>query len=249
MARQTGYTSNVFYHFVGRHDPPNHDVNYNILLRVLDSGQISYPPHIRTRENQTGYRFNWDKNLLSQELIVPTVTCYCDIPIDHLGIHTTKYGRFGIGFDKSLLVKYGARPVIYLPYQPSDWTSPSPYGMDLIRDIEQRYRSFWELVVSKTEEEEAPSRELGKQSKSQNAAIHEMSDIFVKDFLAFAKPFNVSLADDHPANYYMEREWRKFGFFYFQPDEIESIFLATSYAERLREDRPQYSGTKLIECA
>lgn len=42
-------------------------------------------------------------------------------------------------------------------------------------------------------------------------AMHEASGLIEKDYLAFVKFWNVDLPDDHEENFYLEREWRKFG--------------------------------------
>ena len=47
--------------------------------------------------------------------LAPEIVCFCDIPFDELGIHCTKYGRFGLAFDKSFMVGQGAASVMYLP--------------------------------------------------------------------------------------------------------------------------------------
>lgn len=41
--------------------------------------------------------------------------CFCDIPDSALSIHTQKYSKFGIGFDKTFVAKQGAHPVMYVP--------------------------------------------------------------------------------------------------------------------------------------
>src|SRR5256885_12523040 len=75
------YISNdELFHFVGRNDPTDHEANYQILLAVLNCGCVSHPPHT---SDWGAHRItiNWDKDIFSEELIVPTVTCYCDIPL------------------------------------------------------------------------------------------------------------------------------------------------------------------------
>src|SRR4051812_5389252 len=105
------YISNELFHFVGRSHPTDHETNYQILLKVLDSRCISHPPH-NSDWGAHQITINWDKSIFTEELIVPSVTCFCDIPFETLGIHLKKYGMFGVSFDRSLLIKYGARPVI-----------------------------------------------------------------------------------------------------------------------------------------
>src|SRR5258708_6962023 len=100
------YTSDELFHFVGRAHPNDHEANYETLLKVLRGGHISHPPH-DPNWGKTRQEFNWDKGLITEELIVPTVTCYCDIPMECLKLHTSKYGQFGLSFDRELLIRYG----------------------------------------------------------------------------------------------------------------------------------------------
>ena len=47
--------------------------------------------------------------------VAPAQTvCFCDIPEEHLSIHMQKFGRFGIAFAKSFMIKLGANPVFYI---------------------------------------------------------------------------------------------------------------------------------------
>jgi hypothetical protein len=41
-------------------------------------------------------------------MVVPKCTCFCDIPIGHLEFHARKYGRFGLAFHRSFLIRAGA---------------------------------------------------------------------------------------------------------------------------------------------
>lgn len=68
-----------------------------------------------------------------------------------------------------------------------------------------------------------------------------MDDAFTQQFLAFIKPFNSELPDHDPNNFYLEREWRRFGNLRFQPSEVSSILVASNYVHRLRNDRRSYS--------
>jgi hypothetical protein len=240
------YVSNELFHFVGRSHPINHEANYQILLKVLDSGCISHPPHT---SDWGAHRItiNWDKTIFSEELIVPSVTCFCDIPFETLEIHMKKYGMFGLSFDRALLIKYGARPVIYMPLQPNDpnrgWGTV--YCETMLHDLEQIWRGFREHIVDPVTED-SRSRSLGAKPNSQKDAAMAMDDVFTQQFLAFIKPFNSELPEDHPDNFYSEREWRKFGNLRFQPREVRRVLVARDYVERLIKERPLYSDRVTI---
>jgi hypothetical protein len=236
------YISNELFHFVGRSHPTDHEANYQVLLKVLDSNCISHPPHT-PGHSQHRLVINREKSIFSEKLVAADITCFCDIPLETLGIHMQKYGMFGVSFDRSLLIKNGARPVIYMPLQPSNpyagWGTI--YCETMLHDTEQIWRGFREHVVDPVEGK-SRSRSLGAKPASDKEAVMAMDDIFTHHFLAFIKPFNSDLPDDHPDNFYFEREWRKLGNLPFQPREVAHVLVASDYVDRLENDRSVYSG-------
>lgn len=254
MVRESGYTSRILYHFVGRKDPKDHERNYQTLLKILDSGAVCYrreddEPCEDDSWGDIRITVHWDRTFLTQDLIVPTVTCFCDIPFEHLGVHTNKYGQFGLGFDREYLIYYGARPVMYFPYHPKDLSQISACGANLLNDIKQVFKSFEELVVEPTEKQSKQNtgRFVGEPPESPQRAISAMSRIFGKEFVAFIKAFNCTLSTDYPENYYMEREWRKYQDLRFEPQDVRKIVVNKSYVDRLKRDRSIYAD-KVIEC-
>jgi hypothetical protein len=219
----------------------DHEANYQTILKILDSACVSHPPH-----NPHFYAhqiaFNWDKSIFSEELIVPSITCFCDIPYETLQIHMRKYGRFGLSFPREFLIKYGARPVIYMPMQPSDpnrgWGTI--YCEALLLDLEQIWRGFREHVIDPVAGE-SRSRSMGVKPTSAKDAAMAVDDVFEQQFLAFIKPFNSELADDDPNNFYLEREWRRFGNLSFQPRDVNHVLVDGEYVERLKKERPIYA--------
>jgi hypothetical protein len=53
------------------------------------------------------------------EMYLPQMVCFTDIPIEDLTIHTNKYSRFGIAFSKDFIVKQGGMPIHYIPIESS----------------------------------------------------------------------------------------------------------------------------------
>jgi len=247
---KSGCTSNVLYHFVGRKCPTGHDKNYCNLRKILTQGCVSYWPHSNPEGwGETKYTINWKTNLFSQDqdLIVPTVTCYAEIPFNDLEIHIKKYGQFGIGFEKRLVIYYGARPVMYLPYTPKDRVEPSPYGMHSIENFEEIFKSFAQATDQICEGKSVrKTRLLKTPAGSPEEAISEMCSMFGKDFLAFVKVFDCTLPDDDPANYYMEREWRKYQYLKFNPEQVRKVIVARGFTERILKEFPAYAG-KVVE--
>lgn len=230
------YTSDELFHFVGYSSPHENEINYEVLSKVLGSGCVSHIPH-EDNWGAVSYTIDWGTSLLSEKLIVPTVTCYADIPFESLGIHMKKYGRFGLSFSRDLLIQYGARPVMYVPLRSDDWKSTN--GTTLLNDIEAVYKAFYNHVVSK---DSPQSRQLGKVPNTEAASIRAMNSVFTKDFLAFIKPFNSHLDDEHPGNFYQEREWRKHGNLKFSLADVKRIIVARGYSLRVQKDFPQFTG-------
>lgn len=234
---KTRYVSDELFHFVGHKHPTNDELNYGILKKVLKNRCVSHSPH----ENGWGsvsHIVDLEESLLSEKLIIPTITCYADIPKESLDIHIKKYGKFGLSFPKNLLIKYGARPVMYIPTRSDDWGSI--HGKTLIKDIEAIYKKFNKNFDSKLDESQ--SRPLGIEPTNEHDLIHGIDSIFAKDFLAFIKPFDSELEQDNPDNFYMEREWRKHGNLKFEPDQVCQIYVASpKYALDVKSEFPHFA--------
>ena len=233
----SNYTSDELFHFVGHSSPSDDKKNYEKLGKVLRSNCVSHFPHDNTW-GKVSHITTWDNRLETEQLIVPTVTCYADIPFDALPIHVSKYGKFGIALPSWLLTKYGARPVMYIPMRSDDLQSIN--GLSLLRDIEAIVKGFNEHVFEKRGEEPAEGRKLGKKPNTPEAAIFAIHSMLLKDFLAFIKPFNSELPHNHPNNFYMEREWRKYGNMKFETAQVSRVVVAKGYKEQAAKDFPAY---------
>lgn len=230
------YFSEELFHFVGHTDPSDHEKNYSTLKSILQSGCISHPPH-NTDWGATSITFTWDNALVSG-MIVPTVVCFCDIPREHLSLHINKYGAFGLSLPKGLLARYGGRPVMYVPIRADNHRSP--FGAEMLRDVEQVYRGFRLHILGKVDHGDRVTRMLGTLPASEQEAASAMDSVFTKHFLAFLKPYDLHLAEDHLEHYYAEREWRKFGNQQFSPSDVRRIIVAPGYKQRLGRELPQY---------
>ncbi len=125
------FLSRALFHFVGHANPDDHEKNYSLLRLILESGCVSHPPHAGDW-GAVSYAVDLTKRLHFEELLVPTITCYCDIPFESLPIHTAKYGAFGLSLSRHHLTKYGARPVIYSPVRADDWGNARGGGTALL---------------------------------------------------------------------------------------------------------------------
>ena len=230
------YTSDQLFHFVG-HDAPNDDAaNFKTLCAVLLDCCVSHKPHGNV-PGTFSYIIDIGESLLSGKLIVPTVTCFADIPKTSLRVHVTKYGRFGLGFSRHFLTYKGARPVIYMPLR-SD-VFPGVFGHSLLRDIEAVYKGFQTLCEARMTNTGKPlSRSLGTIPRTEEETLFGVKSLLEMDFLAFLKPFNSELDASDPENYYMEREWRKFANLQFSFNDVTTVYVAHGYKDSLARTFP-----------
>jgi len=56
------------------------------------------------------------------------------------------------------------------------------------------------------------------------------------------KFFDHTLPDDHPNNFYMEREWRVVGNVQFSLPEVVRVLVPSQYGTQLRKDVPEFTG-------
>lgn len=240
----TPYTSDNLFHLVGFKHPGDHINNYETLNKILNDKCVSYSCKVKGW-GETSYVINWNKSLLDEGLIFPKMTCYADIPFSSLDIHVKKYGKFGVSFKREYLIKFGARPVMYVPLSDNHWGSP--FGEKLLLNIEAIYKGFHEHVAVKNEPLiEKKGRFIGDSPQNEIQAIDQIDKIVAKDFLAFIKPFNSHLDSTHPDNFYMEREWRKLGNLVFNPDDVVKIIVAKGFESQLAKAFPHYKS-KIIE--
>lgn len=240
------YVSQEFYHFVGRSTLNDPQQTYDILLKILDDKCISHHPHT-PGWGKVQYKRDLSKKLITEDLIVPTVTCYCDIPFQSLGIHMSKYGRFALSFRRDFVLQYGARPVIYVPYNQLDWMAAHG-GTNVLGEIEAKYKGHHKLVVPKIDKDELKPNLLTSEPTNFSQAVDNLTSVLELHILAFIKPFNTELPEDHSENYYMEREWRKYGNLLFEPSNVESVIVDDAFVDRIKQERPVYAN-KVISAA
>jgi hypothetical protein len=112
MANMQRYISDELTHFVGRHSHSS-DSTYLLLIKIIQSGWITHPPHDPTAKSKTLHVSDVLK-LSSNQSYNINMVCFCDIPVEDFPIHMRKYSQFGIGFKKEFLIAKGANPVFYV---------------------------------------------------------------------------------------------------------------------------------------
>lgn len=235
------YTTDVLAHFVGRKSPQDNDANLQKLLQVLGSGQISYPPHSPDAD-KSAYTITPGKPLHTEELICPTVTCFADIPEKSLPIHLEKYGLFGLGFKREYLIRHGARPVTYVPMFSNEWKYAIG-GRYMLEDLAAIYQGFDIYFDAKVPGMGKPvSRNMREVPRNEEQVLRAVKTVFELYFLAFLKPFNSELPADHIDNYYMEREWRKYGYLKFELSDVAHLWVAKGFKHAIELEYPALSN-------
>lgn len=227
---QQRYISKELTHFVGK-EIPTIDEQYDLLIKIIREGRISHPPHDIKDDIPPdlkydpcySYRFDHRFDASSNKMINPDMVCFCDIPIEDLGIHIQKYSPFGLSFLKPFLIERGVNPVFYIA------RSSGIHGITRGVYFNEGIKLYLE-TCSKYDQATAS----GKKCSSVNS--------FVNDMLCFLKFFDPERADEDNDNFYMEREWRSLFNIHFEINEIERIILPKSFAERFRKDVPDYFG-------
>jgi hypothetical protein len=221
------FVSNTLYHFVGRGRPEADEENLRTLIAILRSMEL------RTCEvagSKGGIRIVRDPAHLSLngEPAEQSVVCMCDIPRDALPFHAERYGKFGIGLSRSVVAQWGGRPVIYIPYSEKAYGNwGKRFASEVHTVLEGLDRFFPESQASK-------SRIAGSPAADAADAVDEASGLITRDLLAFLKFWNVDHPDHHPDNFYLEREWRKFGNLELAPC-LREIIAPAEFHDVLRE--------------
>jgi Putative abortive phage resistance protein AbiGi, antitoxin len=228
------YVSNELTHFVGRGKKP--EEQYMLLVNILNSGWLTHPPH---NPNIIGnILINPEAKLSTNEMYSPQAVCFCDIPVEDIQIHTSKYSCFGLSLSKQLVAQQGGTPVLYLPrnarvHQPHEHSAALlNIGSDEINEDVGPGQLFDRMIPEYDK--------LCFQIPAQTNL--ELMHFLNFHLLSYVKFFESNLADDDPENLYMEREWRVVGNARFALEDVIRIFVPQEYSQRFRADFPGFSG-------
>jgi hypothetical protein len=133
-----------------------------------------------------------------------------------------KYGRFGIVFSKEFLLGKGAHPVFYVPRE-----GPA-FGIDRAQAMDRIAAHMAERGTRGTRPGDDP--------------WYGVAQTIENEMLCFIKFFNAMAAEDDERNTYMEREWRTTHPVHFVLGDVRRIILPEEYAERLRQEIPEFAG-------
>lgn len=172
-----------------------------------------------------------------------------------------------MGFDKKFIAEKGAHPVMYVP-QNYAIVERGDNDKDCVSETPKMPQNYFPYILSTTtyllpllEMCAVPERlPFNISNFAQWLSLFDAN--VVKEFLdknfhplifsvlqgvatnmAYVKLYDVTLSDDHPDNYYMEREWRSLHNVDFELNDIKTIYLPNeSYHDRFMEKFPEYIG-------
>lgn len=168
------------------------------------------------------------------------VCCVADIPKEGLRYHSKRYGKFGIGFKRSSLIKGGFNPVFYTLYDQSiishfisaqDALVDSGEVLSLIEDIESQIDSAREEAPDYCEID-IDTGDAVAAAEGLESAVEEASCELEKS-LAYIKTFDQEGFD----TIYAEREWRSVVPFKFRWGDVDALIMPKKYLNEFKGER------------
>jgi len=251
------YISKELTHFVGgnlreiKDEEQRFEKQYKILIKIIHEKCISSPPHsslqlpegMKYNQTYSPKRISGHHKFSSNDMIIPNIVCFCDIPLGDLGVHINKYSPFGLSFKKSFLIERGANPILYVEKNSAIYYKSILEGKS--RDS-TRLEYLNEMINLFGDNCFPPLKYL--RTKDRTPIIGPPREEcwfiaeFVLDLLCYVKLFDASKMDNDEDNFYMEREWRTLYDVYFEINDIYRIILPSAFNKRFRNDVPEYTG-------
>jgi len=236
---EAGYVSRDLTHFVGRGKPE--EEQYELLLKIVRSGWLTHPPHKPTPGSSL--TVNPNVKLSDNEMYTPRMVCFCDIPVQNLGIHIRKYSRFGLAFPKDFIAQRGGMPVRYIPRSAKRGAArigSSDNAENMGAYFDRMVRSYYQVFILADRLPQALGQSPDREEDS--SLLTDLRFFFNFQVFSFLKFFDHTLPDTHPESYYLEREWRVLGNVSFSMGDIVRIIVPAAYKERLRSALSEYCG-------
>lgn len=266
----SNYTSNLLCHFVGRSKPTD-DERFELLKTIIAGGKII--ANINNPDNPESYfQMGSQCEHVGEVFGKCDCVCFCDIPNESLSIHTNKYSKFGIGFKKTFIAEQGARPVMYVPQNynivercdsgesgksstPREPNNYFPYLLNLSVSLPifstlslslLNLKSVENLLMSSVTGSGLNLFDINIKKQFFDGKAHSLFYCLTQAWsnqMAYIKLFDASLPDNHPDNYYMEREWRSIGNISFTLEDIDTIYLPNAdYIQQFQDAFQTYNG-------
>jgi hypothetical protein len=263
------YISLWLTHFVGRQLPTD-DTRCDLLVKILRErtlGQWNHQGNVYISPGSM--MISVTGSLCKDEFIRFRPVCFCDIPPESLGRHTRIYGQFGLAFKKEFLVAKGANPVFYIAKgslaSHERPTVPPLTIEDLIADPREALKKQFEALAA--DEMPIPRYEFfdrlvadlmrvlphpcptGTPADAfdpwREVQMRVLFDLF-RHVFAFTKFFDESLPEEHPDNFYMEREWRVADFVSFELRDVQRVYVALGFRGRIECEFPGLNVQELL---
>lgn len=169
------FISDTLTHWTGRNK--SEEAAFSILEKIISTKKLlltfcpNYPKLIADRQLET------------------MMVCFTDIPLHLSKVHCERFGKFGIGFSKSVMMGYGANPVLYTT-----------------NEMNQRVESFISLVHRLYKEEIDREWRDSTLNGDEGDRYQFTSDQFfaMSELVGFMQNYQYS---DNSIDYY-QREWR-----------------------------------------
>jgi hypothetical protein len=226
---------------------------YRRLLSILEEGQlktggrktgVNADPSIGKEGITVEHVITYEVGSKSlRKMFNPSVICFCDIPAEDIGIHVAKYSPFGLAFSRDFLLERGTNPVLYLAEDAVVGGGEETLGGLFIEEMNRALNLLSELQVAHSHPAGAPR--LHDVEGLPHGVTHDATlahQFLLINVFAFVKAFRGDSADEDPENYYMEREWRRYGDLDFTLNDVCRVYLPRHFAKRLRVDIPDYYG-------
>ena len=262
------YTSPWLTHFVGRQK--SNGERCDLLAKILREGTLGqWEQQGSVFIDPGSMLISGSGSLCRNEFIRFRPVCFCDIPEESLQRHTSVYGRFGLAFKKEFLVAKGANPVFYVAKSSLACNERPAVPPLTLEDIEAdpqaalrkyfaglnekpmavRRCEFFDRLVADLAKVLPPPWPPGTPADAHDPVREVQERVFfdlLRHVFAFTKFFDESLPEGDPENFYMEREWRVAGFVSFELRDVQRVYVAPEFRERIEREFP---GLPLQELA
>lgn len=225
------YTSSELFHFVGQKDLDD-DARYQRFVKIIRSGILS--PNGSEGLTSSG-SISFNNQFSGNKMFNPSMVCFCDIPVEGLGIHMQKYSYFGLSFTREYLVKMGANPVFYNVLKSKILNKErESYFNDEVALYFERWRKNVFLTAGRCT--------TNKDELKRKKEFSNEFDFFLTSFFNYTVFFDHDKEGSDPDNYYMEREWRILGKLDFKIADIYRVVIPRDYLRKFNTDIADYGG-------
>ncbi|MFH0935702.1 MAG: abortive infection system antitoxin AbiGi family protein [Candidatus Omnitrophota bacterium] len=209
------FSTKVLWHFTGY--DKSESKAYEILKLIVESKILKLADHPEP-VIMDGGEHRW----------VYTYSCMCDIPFKDLRIHTVRYGKYGLAFNKEKAIKSGHfNPILYI-------------------HKDSRLFKLASQVLPEIDNLVLPQGELNRKVTRFLALL----GTFVKpsDLTAPIIVGNVQVDKEQNNNFYYEREWRSAFQWEFISSDLEAIMVPKRDFNNIKQllDKNEFIDTPII---